>query len=91
MQIGGDVWCKLVTRIREQNGESPGDLQPRKKRLVDLPPHMCRKKKSSRKKSKKKAPKKTKSTTRGRGRAGKGGRRGHSRRGSRSRRGHKGN
>ena len=35
---------KLVTRIREQNGESPGDLQPRKKRLVDLPPRMCRKK-----------------------------------------------
>ena len=27
LQIGGDVWCKIVTRIREQNGESPGDLQ----------------------------------------------------------------
>ena len=39
LQIGGEVWCKLVTRIREENSEAPGDLQPRKKRLVDLPPH----------------------------------------------------
>ena len=32
LQIGGELWCKLVTRIRESNCESLGDLQPRKKK-----------------------------------------------------------
>ena len=50
LRVGGPVWCELLKRIRQSNGEDLGDLLPRKSRLVELPPHMIRKQRKKKKK-----------------------------------------